>query len=51
LPDFGRVLAVDGSKAIETHAKPRGKQGAPRKAESRRDVDRGFMLLEGVMSI
>jgi hypothetical protein len=41
LPDFGRVLAVDG-KALRTHARPR-KKGAPvPPADGRRDTDADF---------
>lgn len=37
LPDFGKILAVDG-KAIETHARPNKKE----KADGRRDTDANF---------
>lgn len=37
LPDFGKVLAMDG-KAIETHANPR-KEDAPQTPDGRRDLD------------
>jgi hypothetical protein len=41
LPDFGKVLAVDG-KAIRTHAEPPPKGSTSKAADGRRDVDADF---------
>jgi hypothetical protein len=41
LPDFGRVLAVDG-KALRTHARPRKKDAPVPPADGRRDTDADF---------
>jgi hypothetical protein len=41
LPDFGRVLAVDG-KALRTHARPRPKDVPAPPADGRRDTDADF---------
>ena len=41
LPDFGRVLAVDG-KAIGTHGRPRGEDRLVLEEDGRRDLDADF---------
>lgn len=41
LPDFGKILAVDG-KAIRTHARPAGKDWAKRTPDGRRDTEADF---------
>ena len=41
LPDFGKVLAVDG-KAIRTHARPRKKDTPRPEPDGRRDTDANF---------
>jgi hypothetical protein len=41
LPDFGRVLAVDG-KAIKTHGRPRGEDRLVLEEDGRRDLDANF---------
>ena len=41
LPDFGKVLAVDG-KALRSHARPAGKDHAKRCPDGRRDTDADF---------
>ncbi len=38
LPEFGRILALDG-KGIDAHARPRGKDKEPLEQDGRRDVD------------